>query len=117
LVEEFFSVLIHILYEIPCPNLPKDLVDPSKKQDLFFFVSPIIAFLIVYWFNCQGKKKSKNIRRAYCAFWSQIAFEISKSAKDQQKLIFSISKFGKFNFKLISELTIGFFVNVLNFHN
>ncbi len=47
--DKFNEVLIFIMMKEYCPLIPKEV--QNQKKDLFYYISPIIAFLILFWIN------------------------------------------------------------------
>ncbi len=56
-MDDFILVLVHVMFRASeIPIIPAELND--NKKDLFHYVSPIIAFLIIYWLKCETKPKT-----------------------------------------------------------
>jgi hypothetical protein len=57
LLDDFLFTLVHVMFRAKeIPNIPKELIE--DKTDLFHYIAPIIAFLIIFWIKCLEKPKT-----------------------------------------------------------
>lgn len=53
LLEDFLMILVKIMLREDCNEIPSEL--RSNRIDLFQRISPIIAFLLIYWYRQDQK--------------------------------------------------------------
>jgi len=73
------------LLDIDCNLIQHELFQQEKRQDLFHFVSPIIAFLIIFWVSTKDKLKIKTLDELLAKSGLRTLMRVVKVPKVEKK--------------------------------